>query len=69
MPLSSEKLINYIITELQTVQNQIDENLRNQLSDTSDDELSYLTTATDELRGYKFALEDILDALPDFEQK
>ena len=69
MPLSSEKLINYIITELQTVQNQIDENLCNHLSDTTDDELSYLTTATDELRGYKFALEDILDALPEFEQK
>lgn len=69
MSLSSEKLVNFIIEALEETNKQYNELTETVISpETTAENLDYIRSSMDELRGYKFALEDILEALPDFEQ-
>ena len=69
MPLNSEKLVTYLNDLIIQTHNQIKQAVNILYAVTNEDEKHFRQTSIDELRGYKFALEDILEALPDFEQK
>ena len=69
MSLSSEKLIEYITQNIKKFEELKDYLLKQAFSDEDETALSYYRSKIDAYQGSIDVLENLLDILPDFEQK